>query len=373
MAAARRPQPAASRSTSRSGSDAGCGPAAQHPPGAPVLPDLLGRGVGDLDRAAGLGVRARRRRRSLVSVVQLAPAVVVAPLASGLGDRSAAGGRWPSATPSQAMSMLLTALALALDAPFVVRAGGALVTCAVALTRPVHNATLPSLVAARPPSWSPATPPRVTAEGIGGFLGPLICGVLLGRSDPGRCSCCSACPARRRPHCVVPCRQSPRRRTRADRATASWRRALDGFRELRTRPASALLLGMVAGQYVVVGAMDILLHRATRWTSWAPGPRGRGCSGSAVGVGAVLGARGVGGARRPAPPGTGPRWAACWSPGYSLSAAGPRRHVAGHGALLLARVRGRQGVLRRRRADAAAARGARTDVLARVFGVAGGS
>ena len=96
---------------------------------------------------------------SLISIVQLAPAVVVAPLAAGLGDRLRRGHALAIGYGLQGVAMLVTAVALALDAPFaVVAALGALVTCAVTLTRPVHNAVLPSL-AETPPSSRPATRP----------------------------------------------------------------------------------------------------------------------------------------------------------------------------------------------------------------------
>ena len=83
---------------------------------------------------------------AVVSVVQLLPAVVVAPLGSVLGDRPHRGRVLAVGYALQAVAMLLTAAALVSDAPFVLTcAGGVLVTCAITLTRPVHNATLPSI------------------------------------------------------------------------------------------------------------------------------------------------------------------------------------------------------------------------------------
>ena len=54
---------------------------------------------------------------SLVSIVQLAPAVVVAPLAAGLGDRLRRGHALALGYGLQGVTMLVTALALAARRP----------------------------------------------------------------------------------------------------------------------------------------------------------------------------------------------------------------------------------------------------------------
>ena len=116
---------------------------------------------------------------SLVSIVQLAPTVVVAPLAAGLGDRLRRGHALAVGYGLQGVSMLVTAVALAFDAPFaVVAVLGAVVTCTVTLTRPVHNAVLPSL-AETPAELTAGNAASSTAEGVGTFLGPLSCGLMF--------------------------------------------------------------------------------------------------------------------------------------------------------------------------------------------------
>ncbi len=75
--------------------------------------------------------------------------------------------------------MVVTAAALAADLSLgVVATCGALVTCAVTMTRPVHNAVLPSL-ARTPGELMAGNAASTTAEGIGAFLGPLSCGLLI--------------------------------------------------------------------------------------------------------------------------------------------------------------------------------------------------
>jgi MFS family permease len=226
---------------------------------------------------------------AVVSVVQLLPAVVVAPLGSVLGDRPHRGRVLAVGYGLQAVSMLLTAAALVADAPFVLTcAGGVLVTCAITLTRPVHNATLPS-ISHTPAELVAGNSASITAEGLGGFLGPLVCGVLLGTLGPGAVYLVfgvlllgAAVLVLRLPVVHV----GDHEQTEIAGFTAQ---TLDGLRELRHAPASALLLVMVAGQYVVVGAMDILLI-VLALDVLDTGASGPGLLSSALGVGAVLGA-----------------------------------------------------------------------------------
>jgi MFS family permease len=71
----------------------------------------------------------------------------------------------------------------------------------------------------------------------------------------------------------------------ADRLVSA---ALEGLRELRHDPPAAVLVSMVASQYVVVGALDILLivFALEQLGTDSSGP---GLLGSALGIGSVLG------------------------------------------------------------------------------------
>ena len=302
---------------------------------------------------------------AVVSVVQLLPAVVVAPLGSVLGDRPHRGRVLAVGYALQATAMLLTGAALVSDAPFVLTcAGGVLVTCAITLTRPVHNATLPS-ISHTPAELVAGNSASITAEGVGGFLGPLACGVLLATLGPGSVYLLfgvllvgGALLVLRLP--VV--HLGDHEQTEVAGLTAQ---TLDGLRELRHAPASALLLVMVAGQYVVVGAMDILLI-VFALEVLDTGASGPGLLGSAVGVGAVLGAVAsvvLVGRRRLAPALLG----GLMVTGLSLSALALGGQVAVSALLLVAAGAGKaffdvagRTLLQRTVPD---------DVLARVFGV----
>ena len=227
----------------------------------------------------------------MVSVVQLVPAVVVAPLAASLGDRMHRGRALALGYLLQAVTMVVTAAALAADLSLgVVATCGALVTCAVTMTRPVHNAVLPSL-ARTPGELMAGNAASTTAEGIGAFLGPLSCGLLIvfGGAETvfavfglillGAAALVVALPAGRPERSPTP----------TEGAGGSLGQAMEGVRELRRDPPAAVLVGMVAGQYVVVGALDILVIMVALEVL-GTGSSGPGVLASALGVGGVLGA-----------------------------------------------------------------------------------
>ena len=223
---------------------------------------------------------------ALMSVVQLLPAVVVAPLAATVGDRMHRGRALALGYGLQGVTMLLTAAALATDSPFALVAGcGALVTAAVTLTRPVHNAVVPTL-AQSPAELLAGNAAGITVEALGAFLGPLACGLVIVAGGPesvfagfGLLLLAAAALVVTLP---VP---------RAGPAEHSQGEVLAGFRELGKRPAAAVLVAMVAGQYVVVGALDVLLIVVALDVLHLDSA-GPGLLGSALGVGGVLGALG---------------------------------------------------------------------------------
>lgn len=224
---------------------------------------------------------------SVISVVQLLPAVLVAPFAATLGDRLRRGVALAVGYAAQATSMLGTGLLLAVDAPFVAVATGAtVVTCTITLTRPVHNAVLPAL-ASTPGELVAGNAFTSTAEGLGAFVGPLVCGLVIVDGGPG--AVVAGFGAVMLVAAMVVLGVSTGAPPVADRPSdGTVRQALGGLRELRREPAAAVLVGMVAGQYVVVGAMDILLL-VLALDVLGTDTSGPGLLASALGVGGILG------------------------------------------------------------------------------------
>ena len=160
-----------------------------------------------------------------------------------------------------------------------------LVSCAVTLTRPVHNALLPSL-AETPAELTAGNAASSTVEGIGAFLGPLTCGLLFTGGGAESVFALFGVLLLGAAALVLT--------LKADRPSGGGRqgtrhRMSAGLRELRRDPATALLVAMVAGQYVVVGALDILVI-VVALDVLGTDSSGPGLLGSALGLGSVLGA-----------------------------------------------------------------------------------
>jgi MFS family permease len=224
---------------------------------------------------------------SAVSVVQLVPAVLVAPFAATLGDRLRREVALAVGYAAQGTAMLTTGALLAADAPFgLVAAGAAVLTCTVTLTRPVHNALLPTL-ASTPGELVAGNSFTSTAEGLGAFVGPFACALIITRGGAEAVVAGFGVVMLAAALLVLGVATGPP--AAADRpAESTVRAALGGLRELRREPAAAVLVGMVAGQYVVVGAMDILLL-VLALDVLGTDTSGPGLLGSALGVGGVLG------------------------------------------------------------------------------------
>lgn len=228
------------------------------------------------------------RGASIMSVVQLAPAVVVAPLAAIVGDRLPRGRALALGYGLQAAAMLVTAAALAADLPFVVVAAcGALVACATTLTRPVHNAVLPSL-AEEPEELTAGNAGTSTADGVGAFVGPLTSGLIIVAGGAQAVAGCYGLLMLAAAGLVLGLAAGPPAAAHREGESAVHA-ALAGMRELRRDRAAAVLVAMVAGQYVVVGALDILLI-VVALDVLGTDTSGPGLLGSALGVGGVIGA-----------------------------------------------------------------------------------
>ncbi len=224
---------------------------------------------------------------SVVSVAQLVPAVLVAPVAATLGDRLPRARALALGYLLQGVSMLATATVLAAGAGLAAGAAtAAAVTCAVTLTRPVHRAALPAL-AGTPARLVAGNAATTTAEGIGAFLGPLTCGLLITRGGAELVLALFGALMLAAAGGVATIDAGSARATDEDEVGAV-RTALGGARELAREPAAAALLAMVAGQYVVVGAMDILIL-VLALDVLGTDNSGPGLLASALGVGGILG------------------------------------------------------------------------------------
>lgn len=221
-----------------------------------------------------------------LSVVQLVPAVFAAPLGSVLGDRMNHRRALSLGYAAQGLTMIGTAAALVTEQPFaLVCTGGALVSCAITLTRPVHNSVVPD-ISRNPEELTAGYAATTTSEGVGAFLGPLATGLMI--APGGAESVFGLFGVLLLGAAAFVLRLGlPREVSTYDRESM-LRTAVAGARELRREPSGAVLLGMVTGQYVVVGIMDILVI-VLALDVIGTGSSGPGFLGSVFGVGSIIG------------------------------------------------------------------------------------
>jgi hypothetical protein len=306
----------------------------------------------------------------LVAVVQLVPAALVAPLASAAGPRYRREGVLLGGYLAQSLSMLATAVALLAEAPVPLVYGlAALAATSITITRPAQNALLPTL-ARTPEELTAANVASSWTESTSVLGGPALAALLLGVSGPGAvfavmagvlaCSGLLVTGIRTDP---VP-GLVPAEGGRPGRLAGVVRAALGGFRTLARERLPRLSVGLLSVQFVMVGALDVLLV-VLAFDVLDIGSSGVGLLNSAVGAGAIAGSALtvlLVGRRLAVPIVTG---FACW--GLALGAVGLVPTRAATPALLA--LAGAGGILTEVAGRLLLQRSAPNQVLSRVFGV----
>jgi hypothetical protein len=221
------------------------------------------------------------------------PAIVAVPLLAGLGDRMPRGQALTLSHVSVALSAALTALLLFIDAPlWVVLAGGALMTTAVCLVRPMHFATLP-LLARGPGDLVAANGWSSFMDGAAVFVGFVLAGVLtdmvgawsvLALATVLSVVAVLLSSGTRTPVTAVPDGDAP----------AEMRAALEGFATLRRSPGALALLLLMACTSVMMGSNETLTVTFNDEVLGQP-ESVAGLIAGAYGVGIALGGIAVGG------------------------------------------------------------------------------
>jgi hypothetical protein len=223
----------------------------------------------------------------------------------------------------QAAAMAATAtIMLAGGPPLAAYAGAAVAASAVTLTRPAQAALLPSL-ARTPDELTAANVLSGWIESASMLVAPAATGVLLAVSSPGAVFAVMAVLALAAAAAIAPLRGP------APAANHTSNTVLQGLGSaLAQEPAARLLVGVLALEFVVVGALDVLyvvlaVAQLDRGGSWA------GYLNAAFGAGGVAGivvtARLVG-RRRLAPLLLAA--AAAWAAALALLAVVPRAATA---------------------------------------------
>lgn len=247
----------------------------------------------------------------LVVFASLAPSVVLAPAVAALGDRFARDRVLLGTYAAQAILMAVTALALAAGAAALVVYALAIATATlVALSRPLHAALMPEVVAS-PDDLTATNVVSGMAESAGSLIGPLGAGILIGIGGPGAVFGVaavgnlvgalsvlgvvrrgivvdrSALPSRTvEPH--GPAAADP---GRSSRWRAMGRELGGGVRAILADRRLLAIVVVATWATLLVGAMDIL-YAVLAIEIMGLGDGGVGFVGAVGGVGAIIGAAG---------------------------------------------------------------------------------
>ena len=222
----------------------------------------------------------------IVAAIQLVPAGLAAPFGSVLADRYPPVRVLVFGYVAQAAAMGATAIVLLVaDMPYLAYALAAVAATAVTITRPTQSALVPAL--ARSPDELTAT--NVVSgwiESLSVLLAPALTGVILGFSGPGTVFAVMAAVALAS-GIVVAGVHGPG----ASVVTGDARPLAEitaGFRVLKEEPGPRLLVGLLAAQFVAIGALDVL-YVVLAIGVLELGQSGAGYLNAAFGAGGVLG------------------------------------------------------------------------------------
>jgi MFS family permease len=195
----------------------------------------------------------------LVAFLRTAPAALIAPLATALGDRLRRDRVLLWSCVVRAVATAAAALFLAADASIVaVYALAVLATAAFTVFRPVHSALLP-LLCMTPIELTSATLVRGLIDSLSTLLGPLAAALLLAVASPAAVFALTAALALCSGLVLVgvgyeaPPRAAPAPLGRIAAETA------DGFRALRRYPSSGLLVALALTQTFTRGTLNVFL------------------------------------------------------------------------------------------------------------------
>jgi MFS family permease len=225
----------------------------------------------------------------IVAVVQLVPAAVFAPFAATLPDRHPPATVLIAGYLAQAAAMGAVAAGLYAHAPApLVYTLAAVAASAVTITRPTQCALLPAL-AHRPEELTAANVVLGWIDSATVLIGPALAGVLLGVGGSGLTFAVMAAVVLGSALLATGIAGPAAAARRADEPPSSTRSEVaQGFRALGGHPESRLLVGLLGTQFIVIGALDVLLVVLALGVLDLGGS-GAGYLNAAFGAGGVLG------------------------------------------------------------------------------------
>jgi MFS family permease len=223
------------------------------------------------------GVRAT----SLMSVVELAPTALLAPVVARWCDRTTRPRALMVGYLAQLLTLTVLGLTMLTAADVVVFATAALACVANSATRPVHYAILPD-IAETTEQLTASNALSSGSESVAAFLGPLLAGLLMVPWGPGGVVLASAA------FIGVAALLVAKPVSAAGRPPAARSEEAPHWRGLLADPFSRLFGGLTLAAYVLLGALDILLV-VLALDLLGMGRSGPGLLNSAAGVGGLVG------------------------------------------------------------------------------------
>lgn len=199
----------------------------------------------------------------LAVFVQLAPSVVLAPIAATLGDRYHRDQVLVAAYLAQSLAMLATAAVLTAGAPlFVIYGLAAAANTTITLTRPLQSSLLP-LLADTPAELTAANVVGGSVENVSILLGPALAGVSLALAGPALVFAASAGVALIAAGLVATAsrmigkQRGVRRRAAGNRSPLAD--TMEGLRVIVRPGRLRTLVGLIGAASLVTGALDVFV------------------------------------------------------------------------------------------------------------------
>jgi MFS family permease len=197
----------------------------------------------------------------LVAGVVFLPSIIVAPAASMFGDRRPRAQVLTAAYAILALTMGVTAVALAVAPALVAYVMATLAATSITLIRPAHAALLPEVVQA-PDELAVANAASGTAEGLGALIGPLLAGLLIGLAGPAAVYGAIAVLTLGSVIVVFPLARTARpidMTTTVQRGDGLWRELGAGLRTVVGDRRLLAVIAVLSGAIALLGAFNVLL------------------------------------------------------------------------------------------------------------------
>ena len=220
----------------------------------------------------------------IVAAAQLVPAGIFAPFAAVLADRYPPARVLAWGYAAQTLALAATAAALLSGtSPLIAYALAACAATAVTITRPTQAALVPAL-SRTPEELTAANVVAGWIESASMLAAPALAGALLAVSGPGVVFAVMAGCVATSALLVAPLRGP----TAVGSTGGALEETVAGFRALGEDRETRTLVGVVASQYIAIGALDVLFV-VLAFSLLHIGASGAGYLNAAFGAGGVVG------------------------------------------------------------------------------------